>query len=429
MLVGVSGKINSGKDLIGQLINYIETGEEKTYTCLEGFLEFYNDAYLEDGTCLYPYEIKKFADKLKDIVCLLIGCTREQLEDREFKEKELGEEWWYYKGETGLFPYNTPYEANKKLPLIKTTPRLLLQLLGTNCGRNIIHPNIWCNALFSEYHGDIEIWKDIVGYEGLYQISNFGNVKSLDRTIVYGENKGQYHCRKGQILKPSYSNEYQTVGLSGKTFTIHSLVANAFIEKFESNLIINHKDGNKSNNFYKNLEWITQKENIQNSIKTTNGNIGSNQKDAKLNDILVIEIKKLLEEKELSQSKIAKLYGVSPTTISEIKTGKKWKHIGENSSNIINITPILPVKTPNWIITDVRFPNEAEAIKARGGIVIRVNRPCKECGGMGYHKMDCNIGRCEHESEYALDKYEYFDHIIDNDGTIKDLLQKVKNII
>ena len=95
--------------------------------------------------------IKKYADKLKDIVCLLIGCSRVDLENRVFKDKELGEEWWYYEGQVGVYPYNTPYEANKKLPLIKLTPRKLLQLLGTDCCRNIIHPNIWINSLFADY--------------------------------------------------------------------------------------------------------------------------------------------------------------------------------------------------------------------------------------------------------------------------------------
>ncbi len=370
------------------------------------------------------WQIKKFADKLKDIVCMLIGCTRAQLEDRGFKETPLGEEW-----DELYYPIDQWGVPIKDKAIRKMTPRLLLQLLGTECGRKIIHPNIWCNALFSNYIGDIEEWKNIQGYEGKYQVSSFGNVRSLDRIIEYGDiSKGQYHSRKGQLLTPTNSNGYLTVGLSGKTFTVHSLVANAFLNKSANNLIINHIDCNKSNNFYKNLEWITQKENIQNSIKTTNGNVGSNQKDAKLNEELVIEIKELLNSKKMSQAKIATLYGVSTTTISEIKTGKKWKHVGETTP-LKDPTPILPISPPNWIITDVRFPNEAEAIKSKGGIVIRVNRPCKECHGIGYHKMDCNIGRYEHESERALDKYGHFDHIIENDGTIEDLLQKVKNII
>jgi hypothetical protein len=105
-------------------------------------------------------QIKKWADKLKDIVCILLNCTKEQLENRDFKEKELGEEWWYWKldREGGyssiLLPYNTHAEAlqmYEDLKLVKLTPRLLMQLLGTDCGRNIIHPNIWVNALMSEY--------------------------------------------------------------------------------------------------------------------------------------------------------------------------------------------------------------------------------------------------------------------------------------
>ena len=139
-LIGISGKISSGKDLAGKILND-----------LSGDI----------------FENKKFADKLKDIVCMLIGCTREQLEDREFKEKELGEEWWYYKYGNSLYSYETEKtllirvmnseflepctEEDLTNCLIKLTPRKLLQLLGTECGRQIIHPNIWVNALFADY--------------------------------------------------------------------------------------------------------------------------------------------------------------------------------------------------------------------------------------------------------------------------------------
>ena len=108
---------------------------------------------VEDG-----FVVMKFADKLKQIVCILLNCTREQLEDREFKDIVLGEEWWYFKC---LHPFElgslVPYEGNiSKISslhweLIKLTPRTILQLLGTEAGRNIIHPNIWINALMSEY--------------------------------------------------------------------------------------------------------------------------------------------------------------------------------------------------------------------------------------------------------------------------------------
>ena len=84
-IIGVSGRIQSGKDTVGKIIQYLTNK---------------SNAYRFDLKVDYSYksdwQIKKFADKLKDIVCILLNCTREQLEDREFKEKELGEEWWYW---------------------------------------------------------------------------------------------------------------------------------------------------------------------------------------------------------------------------------------------------------------------------------------------------------------------------------------------
>lgn len=71
---------------------------------------------------------------------------------------------------------------------------------------------------------------------------------------------------------------------------------------------------------------------------------------------------------------------------------------------------------PNWIVTDLRFENEAQAIKDRGGILIRINR-------------SYSIGVQEHKSETALDNYKEFDYIIDNSGSIEDLIRKVKDIL
>ena len=83
----------------------------------------------------------------------------------------------------------------------------------------------------------------------------------------------------------------------------------------------------------------------------------------------------------------------------------------------------------NVIITDLRFPNEMEAVKKKGGITIRVNRPCDICGGSGYHKMSCPVSKSgEHYSEKALDNAE-FDYVIQNNGTISDLIDKIRNIL
>lgn len=168
MIIGISGKINSGKDTVGKIIQFLTLDEKvfsKTNADIIADLE-------HKGYCASKsnWQIKKFADKLKDITCILLNCTREQLEDREFKEKELGEEWDKYIVEYDDFEFFgskvflTLEDANNALEgireiynnvsepkLIKLTPRLLMQLLGTECGRNIIHPNIWVNSLFADY--------------------------------------------------------------------------------------------------------------------------------------------------------------------------------------------------------------------------------------------------------------------------------------
>ncbi len=249
-LIGISGKIDSGKDTVFEIIQKL---------CLTN-----------NGP---SWENKKFADKLKDIVCILLGCTREQLEDREFKEKVLGEEWNIVKLK---LPFGTEFkEINKIFNSIEEahnyaietgytryeayvkalTPRLLLQLLGTECGRDIIHPNIWVNSLFADY-----------------------------------------------------KSERQTLGGDGVWFT----------------------------------------------------------------------------------------------------TDKDYINFGERFIS------------PNWIITDVRFPNEAQAIKDRGGIVIRVNRP-------GYGTSITDLASA-HPSETALDGFE-FDYTINNDGDLEKLISLVRDIL
>ena len=148
MILSISGKINSGKDTVGKIIQVITSSP--TFTD-EAVLKFLDRELLNQ-----KFEIRRWADAIKDMVCMMLGCTRVQLEDREFKEKELGEEWWYYKVNTDkdgnwMIPYGSSEKVYEDEDITKPTPRLLLQLLGTECGRQIIHPNIWVNALMSEY--------------------------------------------------------------------------------------------------------------------------------------------------------------------------------------------------------------------------------------------------------------------------------------
>ena len=111
----------------------------------------------------------------------------------------------------------------------------------------------------------IEIWKDIKGYESFYQVSNLGRVKSLSRSIY--DSRGYMVYRKGKIKKPSFDkNGYPQIGLckNGTVITrkIHRLVAQAFIPNPENKPEINHKDEDKTNNRVDNLEWVTEKENV-----------------------------------------------------------------------------------------------------------------------------------------------------------------------
>ncbi len=114
-----------------------------------------------------------------------------------------------------------------------------------------------------------EIWKDIKNYEGLYQISNFGNVKSLEK---YRYNGKKYYTQKEKILKQQVDkNGYKVIVLHRnkeiQAFKIHRLVAQAFIPNPKDKAEVNHIDGNKANNNIHNLEWVTTKENVHHAFK------------------------------------------------------------------------------------------------------------------------------------------------------------------
>lgn len=119
----------------------------------------------------------------------------------------------------------------------------------------------------------LEVWKDIPGYEGWYQVSNMGRVRSVDRVIEQVSSHGGMIIRhvKGHAITPTDNgNGYKIVGLrknqDRKNFYVHRLVANAFIANADKKPVINHLDYDKSNNSFLNLEWTTQLENTRYSI-------------------------------------------------------------------------------------------------------------------------------------------------------------------
>lgn len=115
-----------------------------------------------------------------------------------------------------------------------------------------------------------EVWKDITGYEGIYQISNLGRVRSLDRISI--DKNGIEYSIKGSMRKVSKSKGYSIIGLSKdnkqKMHLVHRLVAKEFIPNSRREAtVVNHIDGDKSNNSVTNLEWITQSENMSHNSK------------------------------------------------------------------------------------------------------------------------------------------------------------------
>lgn len=123
-----------------------------------------------------------------------------------------------------------------------------------------------------------EIWKDIPGYEGYYQASSLGRIRSVDRTVTFSKyyeqtDKDVINVRTfpGKILTPALTSGYLgcTFSIDGKTVypLVHQLVAKAFIPNPENKPQVDHIDGDRMNNRPENLRWVTAKENIANAIE------------------------------------------------------------------------------------------------------------------------------------------------------------------
>jgi len=180
-----------------------------------------------------------------------------------------------------------------------------------------------------------EEWRDVVGYEGFYQVSNLGRIKSLQRT-----RKGRHGvCNKSErILALAAGNRkgsylmFSAIGSNGnkKTVAAHRLVAKAFIANPDNKPCVNHIDHNRLNNCVENLEWVTAKENAQHAL--LNGRLemsmhrGEDNNQSKLTTAQVKEIRKryVRYSKENNCTSLAKEFGVSHVTIHNIIKLNAW---------------------------------------------------------------------------------------------------------
>lgn len=168
-----------------------------------------------------------------------------------------------------------------------------------------------------------EVWRPVRDYEGYYEVSNLGRVKGVKRTIT--EVTGKVRVQKERILKlHKNSRGYKWVYLcrcgKPKAFRIHRLVARHFVPRIAGKPNVNHKDGNQGNNRADNLEWCTQKENIQHAFRVGLAKRGGAHHSAKLSDKDVFEIR-LLRDKGAPAKWLAKIFGVHESTIYSLAKG------------------------------------------------------------------------------------------------------------
>lgn len=168
-----------------------------------------------------------------------------------------------------------------------------------------------------------EYWLIVPGYEGKYEASNLGRVRSVSRYIT--NKHGSKTLYRGVVLKQSESgNGYLHVSLGDKnTVKVHQIVARAFIGESEKQ--INHIDGNKKNNHVDNLEYLTQSENALHAVGLGLIKTGSDNHNSKLTQQQVDDIRKRYSKRDVSYSQLASEYGVSDALIGRIVNNKTWK--------------------------------------------------------------------------------------------------------
>lgn len=164
-----------------------------------------------------------------------------------------------------------------------------------------------------------EEWRPVVGYEWIYQVSNLGNVRSIDRI------DSRKHKRVGVVLKRMIdSHGYYEVNLCKngrvKPTQVHKLVMRAFVGERPDGCDINHKDGNKTNPSVDNLEYVTEGYNVQHAFDhgLNHGRKGQKHHYAKFTNEQAKEVREIYARGGISHKELGKIFGVSASSISDI---------------------------------------------------------------------------------------------------------------
>jgi hypothetical protein len=168
-----------------------------------------------------------------------------------------------------------------------------------------------------------EIWKDALGWEGLYEVSSMGNIRSIARM-----NPVNKVLLGGKTLKKILgSRGYYVVNLTAKNrrnqYFVHKLVLEAFVGKAPANMEACHNDGDRLNCSLSNLRWDTRSNNHKDKIKHGTHQIGEKANNVKLSNEVVVAIRKA----KLTSGQAVKMYGLSRTNAKRIVNYKTWRHL------------------------------------------------------------------------------------------------------
>lgn len=179
-----------------------------------------------------------------------------------------------------------------------------------------------------------EEWRAVVGYEGLYEVSSLGLVRSVDRVRPHGLG-GASRTLRGRVIRGWINCKgYLHVAMSKNGVVekraVHTIVCDAFYPDSRDRECTNHKDGNKLNNCAFNIEPSTYSANNSHAFRTglkgPSGTIGERNGLSKLNSMLVLEARRRARDGE-SEASIAREVGVSASTINRVISGKTWRHV------------------------------------------------------------------------------------------------------